>query len=144
MKLFCSTTHQLQCTVARLPTKSGVVGCQFSPNGSVILSSYSCGTIRLCQAATGEVLQTLYHSAFVRGCCFSPDGKTVLSAADDGMVAVWEVSTGEIINVIDTHAISPTCCCFSPDGKTILSCYMDGTMVLRGEDCIPFAPNVVA
>ena len=67
--------------------------------GSIVSASWD-GTVRLWDAATGEVLQTLkgYPSwvYVVNSVTFSPDGKQLALASDDRTVRLWDATTGAI------------------------------------------------
>jgi WD40 repeat protein len=59
----------------------------FSPDGKQVVSSSYNKTVRLWDAATGAVLQTLEgHLGGVNSVAFSPDGKQVVSGSWDKTV----------------------------------------------------------
>lgn len=71
-------------------------GCvTFSLDGKVVASGSHNMTIRLWDAVTGVVLQTLAgHSHTVNSVAFSPDSKVVASGSYDRTVRLWDAVTG--------------------------------------------------
>jgi WD40 repeat protein/predicted Ser/Thr protein kinase len=65
----------------------------YSPDGRWIASGAWDSTIRLWDAATGEVFAKLPHPGIVRALAFTPDSARLVSGGDFGGL-VWDLSTG--------------------------------------------------
>ena len=68
----------------------------FSPDGKLLASADSGGTVRMWEPVTGHPVGAPLHAdtggELVRGVAFSPDGKLLASADGDGTIRMWEVS----------------------------------------------------
>ncbi|MDX2217003.1 MAG: TIR domain-containing protein [Oculatellaceae cyanobacterium bins.114] len=106
-----------------------VASVSFSPDGKTIASGSFDNTIKLWDAATGELLNTLegQHNA-VNSISFSPDGKTIASGRGDNTIELWDVATGKLLNTLEGHQNIVRSISFSPDGKTLAS-GSDGTTI---------------
>jgi WD40 repeat protein len=62
----------------------------FSPDGHTLVSGSRDTTVRLWDAATGELLQILEgHTDAVWSLAFAPDGRTLASGGRDAAVRLW-------------------------------------------------------
>jgi WD40 repeat protein len=84
------------------------------------VSASGDGTVRLWDAATGAVLQTLKgHTGRVWAIAFSPDGKQLASASDDRTVRLWDAATGAALQTLEGHTGRVWAVAFSPDGSCL-------------------------
>ncbi|BCR85773.1 WD40 repeat domain-containing protein [Aspergillus chevalieri] len=103
----------------------------FSPDSKQIASGSNDATIKLWDATTGELQNTLTgHSDWVNAVAFSPDGKQIASGSDDRTIKLWDATTGELQNTLTGHLESVKAVAFSPDGKQIASGSDDRTIKL--------------
>ena len=72
-------------------TNSGpILSIMFSPDGAVLASGHSDGSVHLWDAQTGHELIVLQgHAGNVSSLDFSRDGKLLASAGPDGTATIW-------------------------------------------------------
>jgi WD40 repeat protein len=64
-----------------------IAAVAFSPNGQLLASAFSDGTIRLWDLETGAIVQTLKsHTVMITAVVFSPDSQLLVSASDNGTI----------------------------------------------------------
>ncbi len=73
-----------------------VVDVDFSPDSRLFVTSSFDQSARICDAATGQVIQNLEHPAGVRTARFSPDGRYLVTAGWDFSARVWDIATGKL------------------------------------------------
>ena len=73
---------------------SGANGISFSPNKKHLASWSSDQTVRIWNAETGQLMQTLEgHASQVMAVCYSEDGALVASGSTDLSVKIWTGAT---------------------------------------------------
>ena len=103
--------------------------CAWSPDGTLIVSASDDRTVKVWEAASGKLLNTLSgHEGWVRSCAWSPDGTLIVSASDDRTVKVWEAASGKLLNTLSGHEGPVLSCAWSPDGTRIVSASSDNTV----------------
>jgi WD40 repeat protein/tRNA A-37 threonylcarbamoyl transferase component Bud32 len=93
---------------ASLPVLRGHRGAihplAYSPDGRWLGSGSWDGTVRLWDAATGELCAILPHPSYVFGLAFGPDGTWLLTGDRfSGRLRVWDVATARVRKEIPFH-----------------------------------------
>src|SRR5262249_3271664 len=109
----------------RYPNSRPVECVRFSPDGKVLASASTDGTIKIWEIPTGKELRTLTaNSEWVESVAFHPDGQMLASGSWDRTVKLWDVATGQLVGSsieMERGWGGVNCVAFSPDGKTIAS-----------------------
>jgi len=103
----------------------------FSPDGRWIATGDLDRTVRLYDAATGQVVAELAgHAGRLYSVRFSPDGKRLVAGGLDGDAIVWDTSTRKPITKLSGHEQGVFTVAVSPDGRTFATGGYDGTVRL--------------
>ncbi len=106
-----------------------ITAVTFSPDGKLLASASTSGTIRLWNPETGKLIRELPgHKDGAYGLSFSPDGSRLASAGADSLLRLWDVITGKELRSYRGHADKAVSVAFAPDGKTLASGSYDGSI----------------
>ena len=119
-------------SAATLQQHGAPVHCvALQPNGNVLASGHSDGTITLWNVATGEPVSNLQgHATDISALTFGADGASFLSAAYDKQIRVWETNTGRQLGTLSGHTSNVTAVACSADGRWVVSGAADLTVML--------------
>ncbi|MEK7217017.1 MAG: protein kinase, partial [Chloroflexota bacterium] len=131
-----------------IPKERGdIFAVAFSPDGQWLAGAGGTGTVRICNAVTGEERLTLrghgqpadpgdepfrdplkFGSQYGKfSVTFSPDGQW-LAAASGNTLLVWDAATGEQLQTMRGHTGWVWSVAFSPDGRQLASASSDATV----------------
>ncbi len=97
--------------------------------GLLLASGSSDITVRVWEAASGKLVQTLNGKrSEVHRNPFSEDGKLLASGSSDQTVQVWEAATGMLLRTLSGHQGQVQSVAWSEDGKLLASGSTDQTV----------------
>ena len=100
----------------------------FSPDGMHLLSGGDDGVVRVWNARSGSLEQTLRgHEGVVRDVSYSDDGRSIASAGSDATVRVWPADGGDAVILVG-HESTVNTARFDDSGDRIVSAGVDGTV----------------
>ena len=106
-----------------------VWGIEFSPDGSLVTTSWGDSVARVWRVADGkEALQLRGHAGVVRAIAFSPDGTRIVTACFDKTARIWDAKTGKTLAVLMGHDAGLHEAWFSPDGRRVATISEDETV----------------
>ncbi|ETO11635.1 hypothetical protein RFI_25743, partial [Reticulomyxa filosa] len=109
--------------------KDHVLGIEFSPDGTKIVSYSGDKTIRIWDTSSRKQLHVLEgHSNIITAAQFSHDGSKIVSCSLNKTFRIWDVSLGQQIQMLNGHSGNVRSVEFSSDDSKIASCSEDNTI----------------
>ncbi len=100
-----------------------------SPDGGTIAVAGTDGAVRIFDAGSGQLLQTLSASRdIIADALFSPDGTRLAAAGYDGHIRIWNPASGRLERFWLAHKSLVQKLAFSPDGTELVSASSDWTV----------------
>jgi WD40 repeat protein len=118
--VYIPLTHELSARkpILTLTGHTGVItNLAFSPDGTLLASGSTGGTVSVWRTDSGELLHTLEHIGGVESVSFSPDGKT-LASGSKGDIKLWHLADGTLLRTLPEGGNNIA---FSPDGLKLAS-----------------------
>jgi WD40 repeat protein len=113
------------------PTKMALMGMDWSPDRTRLVTSHSIGSgsnVRIWTLRPVQLEKTLKgHEDQVEGVAWSPDGRRIATASQDHSARVWDAASGECRLTLAGHEGYVRDIAWSPDGKRIATASADNT-----------------
>lgn len=110
-------------------TLAGTLPVAYSPDGKILATMSPTrpgpADLKLWDAQTGDLKQTVRLGRELHALVFSPDGKLLASGGRFEALKLWDVQSGKLNQTLRQTVDSVA---FSPDGKMLASASEDGTV----------------
>jgi WD40 repeat protein len=103
----------------------------FSPDGKMLAIGDKVGDLKLWNATTGKVQQSLAgHLNAITAIAFNPEGIYLATAGLDSRVKIWDVTTNGAVMSLDGYLDTVLDIAYSPDGKQLATAGRDGLILI--------------
>ncbi|MFJ5534845.1 helix-turn-helix domain-containing protein [Streptomyces sp. NPDC093261] len=122
---------QAQPFAGRLGGHRGPVNAlAFSPDGRLLATASSDGTVKLRRLSDHRTVATLTLPGRVRSVAFSPDGRSLAAGSTGGPVRLWLTGGRRTQTVLPERTAGARAVAFDPRGHTLAVAGGDGTVQL--------------
>ncbi|GGZ80465.1 hypothetical protein GCM10010371_45030 [Streptomyces subrutilus] len=122
---------QAQPFAGRLTGHTGPVNAvAFSPDGSLLATAGSDGTVALRRLSDRRTTLTFTLPGRVRAVAFGPGGRTLAAASTDGPARMWDTGGRGAPAVFPAGTAGARALAFAPDGRTLAVAGADGAVLL--------------
>ncbi|KAI1242457.1 hypothetical protein IHE44_0006002 [Lamprotornis superbus] len=112
---------------SRIHQKS-ITCLDISSGGGLGVSTSTDGTMKIWQAANGEIRRLLEGHVYDVNCCrFFPSGLVVLSGGMDAQLKIWSAEDASCVVTFKGHKAGILDTAIVDRGRNVLSCSRDGT-----------------
>jgi WD40 repeat protein len=121
--------HERIAQLVETPGRGDIASYAFSPDGTLLVTGYEDGNIRLWDPRTwtaGRLLQG--HTQRVAAVAFSPDGRSLATGGADTTVQLWSTTFHTAPAVLRGDGGAIDTIAFTPDGETLAVGSVDGTV----------------
>jgi WD40 repeat protein len=102
---------------------------RFTSDARMIVTASWDGSVKLCDAATGEVHRTIGGQLGVLDrVALDPLGAWVAAACRDGRLRRWNLADGETASVIEQDGMPASALAASPDGRSLAAVFSNGAV----------------
>jgi len=111
--------------------KNEIRTLSYSPNGRILASGSLDKTIKLWDAKTGQLQQTLEgHEGEILALSYSPDGNVLASGSSDSTIKFWDAKSGQLKQTLKGHERAILTLSYNDDGHVLASGSSEGTIKL--------------
>jgi WD40 repeat protein/serine/threonine protein kinase len=113
-----------------VPHKEEMTSAAFSFDGTRIITASKDKTIKVWDAANGDLLRTINTPSVVTSFMFGIGGKTLFTTSEDSTATLWNLTTGEAIYSLQHEDLLSDFAQQPPDAKILATASWDGTVKL--------------
>ncbi|MBN2475872.1 MAG: protein kinase [Pirellulales bacterium] len=118
-------------TIETRAHRGDVLALAYGPDARPIATGCADGTIRLFDAATGELSGMFVgHDGPVTCLAWASDGSVLASGSSDRTIRLWDAESGLLLTTLRGHLAAVHAVAFSPDARTLASGGADNSVRL--------------